>query len=332
MTHRNREADYGRYDSQYPQRQDEESGRGRARSFGDEERDYRQRGIRRFQDQDPGQRSGYGYDPQTGRGREGDYSREDRYYSRQDDRYYGRQDDDTSRYAGYDPDSMREFGGRQDPAATDRWGGGESRDFQWGWESGQRRGQSYSQPSAWDRTGDVQRGRPGRQYDSRDEESFRGYSSYRPATAEDRVWQGDVRNRQGMGSGDSEWRPFPSGSQRGQYFGRGPRGYKRSDERITEDVNQKLMDDADIDASDIEVKVKDGDVTLTGSVANRQARRQVEDLVESVSGVQDVSNQLKCRKCDESKGNGTQSPTVSAQVNSGKSGSTASRTNAGAAS
>ena len=81
--------------------------------------------------------------------------------------------------------------------------------------------------------------------------------------------------------------------RRGRYAGRGPRGYQRSDERIREDINDRLTDDWYIDAGDIEVSVNKGMVTLTGRVDSRDERRRAEDIVESVSGVTDVSDQLR---------------------------------------
>ena len=78
--------------------------------------------------------------------------------------------------------------------------------------------------------------------------------------------------------------------------GRGPRNYRRSDERIREDVSDRLMDDPHIDASDIEVGVANGEVVLTGTVENRFAKRHAEDLAESVSGVTHVQNNLRVRQ------------------------------------
>ncbi|HEY8279172.1 MAG TPA: BON domain-containing protein [Bdellovibrionota bacterium] len=72
------------------------------------------------------------------------------------------------------------------------------------------------------------------------------------------------------------------------FFGVGPKGYKRSDERIREDVCEALARHPEIDASDIEVVVKGGRVTLAGTVPDRWMRRQAEDAVEFVSGVEDV--------------------------------------------
>jgi hypothetical protein len=78
--------------------------------------------------------------------------------------------------------------------------------------------------------------------------------------------------------------------------GRGPKGYVRSDARIREDLCDRLCDHEWVDASDIEVNVKDGEITLTGVVADRLSKRTIEDLADSVSGVKDVQNQLRVRR------------------------------------
>lgn len=77
------------------------------------------------------------------------------------------------------------------------------------------------------------------------------------------------------------------------FQGRGPKGYKRSDERIHEDVCERLMHDPMIDASDIEVEAKNGEVTLSGKVASRGLKRRAEDLAELASGVNHVQNNLR---------------------------------------
>ena len=81
--------------------------------------------------------------------------------------------------------------------------------------------------------------------------------------------------------------------RRGEHQGRGPKGYQRSDERIREDINERLTDDARIDASEIEVQVQNREVTLTGTVRDRNEKRRAEDLAESVSGVSHVQNNLR---------------------------------------
>jgi HSP20 family molecular chaperone IbpA len=86
--------------------------------------------------------------------------------------------------------------------------------------------------------------------------------------------------------------PEPYGA-RGRFAGRGPKNWRRSDERIREDVNERLTEHPDVDATDIEVEVKNGEVTLTGRVDDRASKRIAEYISESVSGVKDVHNQLR---------------------------------------
>lgn len=78
----------------------------------------------------------------------------------------------------------------------------------------------------------------------------------------------------------------------GPYGGRGPRGYQRSDERIREDVCDRLTEASDLDASEIDVTVDAGIVTLTGTVDGRVAKRRAEDLAAAARGVHDVQNHL----------------------------------------
>lgn len=78
-----------------------------------------------------------------------------------------------------------------------------------------------------------------------------------------------------------------------KHRGKGPKGYTRSDERIKEDVSERLMDDGRLDATEIEVTVQDGEVTLNGTVPERFAKRHAEDVAERASGVKHVQNNLR---------------------------------------
>ena len=80
-----------------------------------------------------------------------------------------------------------------------------------------------------------------------------------------------------------------------EHRGRGPKGYTRSDERIREDVNDRLTDDGWLDASDIEVQVSSSEVTLTGEVKSREEKRRAEDIADAVSGVKHVQNNLRIK-------------------------------------
>ncbi|WP_337188967.1 BON domain-containing protein [Phenylobacterium sp.] len=75
--------------------------------------------------------------------------------------------------------------------------------------------------------------------------------------------------------------------------GVGPKGYQRSDDRIGDEVNQRLTDDAWLDASEVSCSVSGGEVTLSGTVRSREAKHRAERLVEDVSGVKHVQNNLR---------------------------------------
>lgn len=74
--------------------------------------------------------------------------------------------------------------------------------------------------------------------------------------------------------------------------GRGPKGYRPSDERLKEIICERLTDDPFIDASNITVDVNSGEVTLQGAVLVRQQKYAIEDLVAEVSGVTEIHNQV----------------------------------------
>jgi len=96
----------------------------------------------------------------------------------------------------------------------------------------------------------------------------------------------------------------------GEHRGRGPKNYTRSDDRIREDVNDRLSDDAWLDATEIEVTVSVCEVTLNGTVNSRDDRRRAEDLAEQVSGVKHVQNNLRVEQNTQNRdlaGQGSQS-------------------------
>lgn len=117
------------------------------------------------------------------------------------------------------------------------------------------------------------------------------------------------------------------GDSRESFTGRGPKGYQRSDDRIREEVSDRLTDDAALDASEIEVEVKHGEVTLKGTVRDRQQKRRAEDLAESCSGVSDVANNIRVSKDSQSSSSSQSrgSQSGSQKANGKGSGSDASR-------
>ena len=101
-------------------------------------------------------------------------------------------------------------------------------------------------------------------------------------------WQGDQRN-QPLWSQRGGW----SGQGRGGFAGKGPKGYQRSDDRLRDEVSDRLMEDDFLDASAIEVQVRDGEVTLIGTVPERSMKRRAEECAEQVMGVRDVMHQIR---------------------------------------
>lgn len=80
------------------------------------------------------------------------------------------------------------------------------------------------------------------------------------------------------------------------YQGKGPKGFIRSDEKIREDVCEALYRSSEVDASGIDVDVRDACVYLNGEIENRQMKRMAEEAVENVPGVEDVFNQLTFKR------------------------------------
>lgn len=127
------------------------------------------------------------------------------------------------------------------------------------------------------------------------QELYRGMPS-----VTNRVWSGS-REDQGFGypgqGGYGDFRSRKDARQRddersGGHRGRGPRNIMRSDERIADDLIERLTRDDAIDASEILVGIDAGVVTLTGEVPERRMKHLAEDLAAAVQGVREVHNRI----------------------------------------
>lgn len=159
------------------------------------------------------------------------------------------------------------------------------------------------------------------EYDQRQPEQFEAgdfaqAGDYPQGSYGERPQMGDTddgyrrKRRPGHATGHAEERAYTPASPRQRrqrdyekapayaedHRGRGPRNYTRSNERIFEDACDNLTDDHVVDASDIEVLVEDGEVTLNGTVPSRRQKRRAEDCVECVSGVNHVQNNLRVQQ------------------------------------
>lgn len=100
---------------------------------------------------------------------------------------------------------------------------------------------------------------------------------------------------------DSHDHPNPHGSQDAEtnspqpksFRGDGPRAYVRSDERILQDIHERLTADHHVDASRIDVGISNGEVTLSGWVPKRNMKVRAEHIVAQISGVKDVANSIR---------------------------------------
>lgn len=171
-------------------------------------------------------------------------------------------------------------------------------------------------------------GRPdyGRSEWNRDTQYDYGRRDYGHGDSAERSWWDRTSDEVSSWFGDeeAERRRERDRQYSGMYRGKGPKNYSRSDERIKEDINDRLSDDPFVDASDVDVTVSNGEVTLTGTVDHRSTKRRAEDLAEMVSGVKNVENRLRVSQYAGSSSSGS-----SMNNPSGSTGTTSSSPVAG---
>ncbi|MCY1224475.1 BON domain protein [compost metagenome] len=107
---------------------------------------------------------------------------------------------------------------------------------------------------------------------------------------QDERYEREARGYGGYGGMGDEW-DAPS-----QRRPAGPRNYRRDDDRIHDEVCNRLACDDELDVSDVEVRVQEGVVTLEGKVNDRRTKYDIEDVAERVFGVQDVINHIRVQR------------------------------------
>ena len=217
----------------------------------------------------------------------------------------------------HDPDFGRQFGsGQGGQGRGGQWGTGghgsgsfgqsasdQGRNFGQGdYYQGQDYGERFGQSGRSGQGGYDMQGNPGGSAGQQGSRGSgygqQGFGSYGPQSFQ----AGGYGQQSGGGGFEGEHgRGYESGRQMG-HVGRGPKGYRRSDDRIREDVSEELTRHPGVDATDIEVRVENGEVTLTGTVESRQAKRMAEDCVEQCSGVREVHNQLRVNRQGSAQG------------------------------
>jgi osmotically-inducible protein OsmY len=154
---------------------------------------------------------------------------------------------------------------------------------------------------SYDRHADTARRRPGAWGRAHSDDSADADFTSPYGGASGRGAYGEYRTTSGVSSGAPAFGHNPTlehqahgDFEHGPHRGKGPKNYVRSDDRIREDVSDRLSDDSHLDASAIEVTVVSGEVTLVGQVEDRRAKRRAEDCADDVSGVNHVQNNLRC--------------------------------------
>jgi osmotically-inducible protein OsmY len=299
----NRGYGQGDYDQEFGQRESGQSGR------------YSESGYGRGREYPTGGRH-YGNEMGGWQGREDEQWRNRDVHGQydRDANYGGFSSSGTGNYRGYGG-SSRGGRGRWGEAGT-QYGQGESQgDYNYrgyqreqhegsGRRYGQGQGQRYSQSMRNYASGRPSGGRAYGEYSGSPSGYFGDESSS----------QGESMDQYGsQGSQGRQWGQQDYGAHRG----RGPRGYKRSDDRIREEVCDCLTDDDRLDATNIEVTVKDGEVTLSGYTTSRADKRWAESLAERISGVKEVQNGI--RLMDHQRAQGQAGAQASTQGASGTS-------------
>lgn len=151
--------------------------------------------------------------------------------------------------------------------------------------------------------------------DNADRRRAYGPNDWRDDRDDDRNWWDRTKDQVKAWGGDDDARHRREMDEAEHNRGRGPRGYTRSDERIREDVSDRLSDDWRVDASDIEVTVAAGEVTLSGTVGSREDKRRAEDIADDCSGVKHVQNNLRVK---DRRTNMTAAPEVVRNVTDGE--------------
>jgi osmotically-inducible protein OsmY len=82
--------------------------------------------------------------------------------------------------------------------------------------------------------------------------------------------------------------------------GRLPRSYQRPDERILDDLCERIARSG-ADAQEVEIEVSDAVVTLSGSVPSKLDRRIIQNIADDVLGVEEVHDHLRLARRIEGK-------------------------------
>ncbi len=85
----------------------------------------------------------------------------------------------------------------------------------------------------------------------------------------------------------------------GPYSGLGPSGYDSAGDPVGQEIYSRLTQHGQLDASNIEIVIDDGEVLLEGTVDSEETKRLAEEAVETVTGVDRVQNLLRVQASEQ---------------------------------
>lgn len=201
--------------------------------------------------------------------------------------YWGaRERDRRSRESGFERDRQRDRGGFVSGRNTNRGRGDFYEQVEDEREFDMDPGFAYEFGTDFDFMRDTDRR-------SSREDFYRQRSQNRGETRHQEQRSGAPISRTGQHSRADEGRIQDFWRTEGPYSGMGPSGYQRSDERIMEDVCERLTQHGRIDSRQIEIQVRQGEVTLSGQVRRKDEKHLAEDVADGVTGVKHVNNRLR---------------------------------------
>lgn len=98
-----------------------------------------------------------------------------------------------------------------------------------------------------------------------------------------------------IGEAIGEWFG-PSTDERPGARRAGPRNYQRTDERIRDEICERLTFTNGVNVREVSVEVEKGVVTLSGTVERRSQKYDIEDIADNTFGVTEVDNRIRVQR------------------------------------
>ncbi|MCC6909671.1 MAG: BON domain-containing protein [Phycisphaerales bacterium] len=129
-------------------------------------------------------------------------------------------------------------------------------------------------------------------------QGYGGYGGYGGFEGTGRRESGSYAGMGGIGgvSGFGQSQRGSDGDSGRRRYGKPPKNFQRSSDRIRDDIAERLMSEPGIDASDVDIRMQERNVVLEGTVPDRWMKRYIEDVAEEVMGVEDVENHIRVKR------------------------------------